>query len=113
MPITLENGELHPDLTDWPPERPPGKPGRALLSLIWKWIKRTFMIMFVAQLVYIILLRWVDPPITTTQLISWIEGNGLSRDYVPLSSISPNTRLAIIASEDQLFPYHNGFDYKS
>jgi monofunctional glycosyltransferase len=84
-----------------------------LISRIWWWIKRIFIVLFIAQLVYIILLRWVNPPLTTTQLISWIEGNGLSRDYVPLKSISPNVRLAIIASEDQLFPYHNGFDWKS
>ena len=28
-------------------------------------------------------------------------------------NVSPNARLAVIASEDQLFPDHNGFDWKS
>ena len=37
----------------------------------------------------------------------------LSEDYVGIQEISPNARLAIIASEDQLFPDHNGFDVKS
>lgn len=69
--------------------------------------------MFVAKLIYIVLLRWVNPPITITQLSSWIEGNGLKRDYVNLEDMSPNIRLAVMASEDQLFPDHNGFDLKS
>jgi len=76
-------------------------------------LKRVFIVMFVAQLVYIIILKWVDPPITVIQLSSWIVGNGLKRDYVPMKDISPNARLAVMAAEDQLFPDHNGFDWKS
>ncbi|HEY0653749.1 MAG TPA: transglycosylase domain-containing protein, partial [Chryseosolibacter sp.] len=76
-------------------------------------MKKVFIILFVAQLVYIIILRWVDPPITVIQLSNWIEGNGLSRDYVAWEEISDNMKLAVMASEDQLFPVHNGFDWKS
>ncbi len=38
---------------------------------------------------------------------------GSKRDYVSAEQISPNAGLAVIASEDQLFPDHNGFDWKS
>src|SRR5688500_14199110 len=76
-------------------------------------IKKIFITLFIAQLFYIIVLKWFNPPITITQVVSLIEGNGLKRDYVNMSEISPNARLAIIASEDQLFPDHNGFDVKS
>lgn len=69
--------------------------------------------LFVAQLVYIALLRWIDPPVTVTQLASVIQGYGLKRDYVRYDEMSPNAALAVIASEDQLFPDHNGFDLKS
>ncbi len=48
-----------------------------------------------------------------TQFISWVSGHGLKRDYVGHNKISPNARLAVIASEDQLFVDHNGFDWKS
>ncbi len=71
------------------------------------------MILFVGQLVYIFILRWVDPPITVTQIVSLVAGNGLHRQYVHLKDISPNAKLAVIASEDQLFPDHSGFDWKS
>nr|WP_315819035.1 transglycosylase domain-containing protein [Paraflavitalea speifideiaquila] len=51
-------------------------------------------------------------PITLTQLGSWISGHGLKRDYVSIKEMSPYARLAVICSEDQLFPDHNGFDWK-
>ena len=79
----------------------------------WKLVKRIFLILFVSQFVYIILLKWVDPPVTITQLGSFFSGHGLKRDYVSRSQMSSASRLAVIASEDQLFPDHNGFDFKS
>jgi len=80
---------------------------------MWRRIKRLFFIVFFLQLLYIMILRWVDPPITMTQLVSWVNGNGLKRDYVSSNEISPNARLAVIASEDQLFTDHEGFDWQS
>lgn len=86
---------------------------KTLWQRIWRIVKKTFIILFIAQFVYIILLKWVNPPITMTQFVSWIAGHGLKRDYVGKYSMSPDAKLAIIASEDQLFPDHNGFDFKS
>jgi monofunctional biosynthetic peptidoglycan transglycosylase len=79
----------------------------------WRFCKRLFLILFILQLVYIIILKWVNPPVTFTQLGSLLGGNGLKRDYVAAGRISPNAGLAVIASEDQLFADHNGFDWKS
>jgi len=80
---------------------------------LWTWIKRIFITLFLLQLFYIVILKWVNPPITITQLQSWITGNGLKRDYVNGNEISYNLKLAVIASEDQVFPDHGGFDWKS
>ncbi|HEX2608360.1 MAG TPA: monofunctional biosynthetic peptidoglycan transglycosylase [Flavisolibacter sp.] len=79
----------------------------------WKWTKRIFLFLFIGQFVYIILLKWIDPPITLTQLQSWISGNGLKRDYIDGSEMSYQSKLSVIASEDQIFPDHGGFDWKS
>lgn len=84
-----------------------------ILVFIYRKVRKYFLILVIAQFVYILALRWIDPPITLTQLDNWIHGNGLKRDYVNLEDMSPNIRLAVIASEDQLFPDHNGFDLKS
>ncbi len=86
---------------------------RGLIPRMWRRIKRLFFIVFFLQLLYIMILRWVDPPITITQLVSWVSGSGLKRDYVSSDDISPNAKLAVIASEDQLFTDHEGFDWQS
>ncbi len=83
------------------------------LKKLLKKIRSLFLILVVFQFAYIIALKWVDPPLTITQLVSFFQGHGLSRDYVSKENISPNARLAVMASEDQLFPEHNGFDLKS
>ena len=50
------------------------------------------------------------PPITITQISNGIS-YGLKRDYVSKDEISSNAKLAAIASEDQAFPDHGGFDW--
>ncbi|MEJ0106502.1 MAG: hypothetical protein WDO19_29905 [Bacteroidota bacterium] len=68
---------------------------KGLIPRLWRKIKRIFLILFIAQFVYIILLKWVNPPFTLTQLSSWITGHGLKRDYVSRSGMANNARLAV------------------
>ncbi len=84
-----------------------------MFSRIWRIFKRIFLFLLITHLIYIIVLKWVNPPITITQIVSLIDGNGFRRTDVSGDNISPNIKLAVIASEDQLFPDHNGFDWKS
>jgi monofunctional biosynthetic peptidoglycan transglycosylase len=76
---------------------------------IWHFTKRTLLVMFVSSLLYLIICRWVMPPITITQITNGFS-YGLKRDDVSWDKISYNVKLAAIASEDQTFPDHNGFD---
>ncbi len=75
-------------------------------------IKKVFFFLLISHLAYIVLIRFVDPPITVTQVTSIIEGNGFKRKHLSLDEMSTAAKLAVIASEDQLFPDHNGFDIK-
>ena len=75
-------------------------------------IKKVFFFLLISHLAYILLIRFVDPPITITQITSIIEGNGFKRTHLSLDEMSKAAKLAVIASEDQLFPDHNGFDIK-
>ncbi len=86
---------------------------RSLAGRIWRWTKRIFLTLFIAQFLYIIILKWVYPPITITQFSSWISGDGLKRDYVSGADVPPNMKLAVMASEDQIFTDHSGFDWKN
>jgi monofunctional biosynthetic peptidoglycan transglycosylase len=80
---------------------------------VFRILKKIFLYLFIAQFLYIILLKWMDPPITLTQLGSVLTGDGFKRDYINYDEMSPNIKLAVMASEDQVFPDHNGFDFKS
>jgi len=75
-------------------------------------IKKIFLFLLISHLAYILLIRFVDPPITVTQITSIIEGNGFKRTHLSLDEMSTAAKLAVVASEDQLFPDHNGFDIK-
>lgn len=86
---------------------------KGIVPRVWRIFKRVVIFLFILHLFYLLLLKWVYPPITLTQLGSWVTGNGLRRSYVSMKDISPYARLAVISSEDQLFPDHDGFDFKS
>jgi monofunctional glycosyltransferase len=98
----------------------------ALIFVYFKWLQKNGFIKKVvtacfrfvlyahaAMLLYIIILKWINPPVTITQLMSFISDDGLKRDYVSFAKISYNAKLAVIAGEDQLFPDHNGFDWNA
>ena len=78
-----------------------------------KTVRKIFLILFLSQLVYIIVLKWIDPPFTLTQLGSLFSGDGLKRDYVSFSEMSSEAGLAVMAAEDHLLPDHHGFDFKN
>jgi monofunctional biosynthetic peptidoglycan transglycosylase len=77
---------------------------------VWRWTKRITLWMFLSSLLYIILCIWLMPPITLTQIGNSF-GYGIRRDYVSWNEISYNVKLAAIASEDQSFADHGGFDW--
>jgi len=79
----------------------------------WRIFKKVFFWLFILQFIYIVFCKWINPPITLTQTVSLLQGYGLHRDYISLDEMSPNIKLAVMASEDQLFPEHNGFDIKA
>ena len=65
-------------------------------------------------------LRWINPPTSAFMLTARTEAflDGDHRyhteyQWVPLEAISPQAAIAVIASEDQQFPYHFGFDFRS
>jgi len=68
----------------------------------------------------VLLLRWCEPPTSAFMLRARIDA-WLAHDtayhthyeFVPLERISSNAALAVIASEDQQFPFHAGFDLQS
>jgi monofunctional biosynthetic peptidoglycan transglycosylase len=68
----------------------------------------------------VLLFRWVPVPLTSFMLQDRLAqraaprpGYRFAHDWVAWEGISPNAAIAVIASEDQKFPYHHGFDVES
>jgi monofunctional biosynthetic peptidoglycan transglycosylase len=76
-------------------------------------LKEFFFIVYISSALYLLLGLVFNPLITGTQVGSILQGHGLSRDYVSYNDMGSNIKLAVIASEDQLFPDHDGFDLKA
>lgn len=76
----------------------------------WRWTKRIVLWLFVSSLLYAVVCKWLMPPITLTQVGNAFS-HPLKRDYVAWKDISDAVKLAAIASEDQTFPVHGGFDW--
>ena len=62
-------------------------------------------------------MRWINPPVTAfiaeAQAAAWSSRDAhyvYRHSWVDLNRISPNLPLAVVASEDQKFPEHWGFD---
>ena len=61
----------------------------------------------------VIAYRYIPVPGTPLMLTRKIvEGTPTNYTWTPIEKISPNLALAVVASEDNLFMQHNGFDFK-
>ena len=87
---------------------------KAYVLMILKYIKKGFFLFLIISISSVILFRFVNPPITPLMVIRNVEdGEQIDKKWVPLDKISPNIVGAVIASEDQKFKEHYGFDFES
>lgn len=82
-------------------------------------IKKSILWFFIISIGLVLLFKFVPVPFTPLMAIRPVENtfNGkevfYSHDWVSIEKISPNMVSAVIASEDQDFLNHNGFDFES
>lgn len=82
-------------------------------------VKRIVLLFFGSTILTVLGYRWLPVPYTPLMLIRsiehWTDKPSYPRqhDWVSLDEISPHMPVAVIASEDQLFMQHNGFDLKA
>jgi len=84
-----------------------------VLHKIGVFIREAFFILYISAFLYLLIGIVFNPPITITQLVNLAQGNGMHRDYISYSEMGPNIKLAVMASEDQNYPDHDGFDLKA
>jgi monofunctional biosynthetic peptidoglycan transglycosylase len=89
------------------------------LAIAWKYLKRAVLFFFISTITVTILYRFINPPVTLLMIQRVFEqwGNGkdakMTKKWKHLKDISPSLPTAVVASEDQLFQEHWGFDFKS
>jgi monofunctional biosynthetic peptidoglycan transglycosylase len=77
---------------------------------IFGWLVRAIFIFIIGSLLWVLLYRFVPPPITFTMMGDLIGGRSISKDWMPLSRIDDDMKRAAIAAEDSKFCSHWGFD---
>ena len=95
-------------------------PGGGFGRRLRRWALLALIGWLAVTIVPVLVLRWI-PPFTSAfmleaRIAALRAGDGRYRtDYrwVSLERISPQAAIAVIASEDQTFPYNYGFDFKS
>jgi monofunctional biosynthetic peptidoglycan transglycosylase len=74
----------------------------------WGWLLWILVLIFVLPALWVVLYRFVNPPITLLMIVR--SSHGIEREWRPIAQISPNLVDAAIASEDANFCTHHGFD---
>ncbi|WP_313580315.1 monofunctional biosynthetic peptidoglycan transglycosylase [Chishuiella sp.] len=77
---------------------------------MFKFVRKVIFYFFVIHILYIVVLKWINPPFTITQVQQMFEQGKLKRDYISYDEMGDNIKIAVVSSEDQKFPVHNGFD---
>jgi monofunctional biosynthetic peptidoglycan transglycosylase len=86
-------------------------------SGFWRGLRRLVVIVVLIALVAppasVLVYRFVPPPITILMIERLFQGHGMDYRWRPISRISPALRQAVVASEDQRFCEHHGFDIQA
>ncbi len=85
-------------------------PKRGPIGRVTGWIVRAFFLFIVVSILWVLLYRFVNPPITFTMLGDLAGGRAPARDWMPISVIDDDMERAAIAAEDAKFCSHGGFD---
>src|SRR5947209_11681513 len=90
------------------------------MGRLLKWILFAILACVALSALLVLSLRWINPPTTAfmleTRLQAAAQGDRTYRtdyEWVSLEHISSHAAIAVIASEDQQFPFHAGFDLNS
>ena len=87
-----------------------------LVKRIWIWCRNLLIFLFVSSILAVVVYKFVPVYYTSLMFIRMYEQHQdgkkmkLDHTWVPISKIAQPLVQAVIASEDNLFMEHNGFD---
>ena len=81
------------------------------MKRLWRWLFWSIATLILISIIPVLVFRWVAPPTSAVMLTrTLIEAEQQDYQWVPLAHMSADLPLAVVASEDQKFPDHFGFD---
>lgn len=91
---------------------------KSKLKKLRRSLVKFFVVTVVGLFAFSVLLvlpwRWLPPPTSAFMLQDrWHSGKAIAQQWLPMAQIAPAVAIAVVASEDQKFPHHYGFDFKA
>ena len=85
------------------------------MKRFFRFLLKFLLGLFLFSILMVVIYKWVPVPFTPLMAIRYFENpeEDIQHDWVAMEKISDNLKLAVIASEDQNFPVHSGFDYEA
>jgi monofunctional biosynthetic peptidoglycan transglycosylase len=79
-----------------------------------------FLVLFLFSIGQVLLVRFVNPPFTTSMVYNWLCSNTTAtqerlwpeQTWRPIHEVSAHLIRAVQAAEDQKFVFHHGFDFE-
>jgi len=92
---------------------------KQIIKKLPKIILKFFLGFIFISIFSVLLLKWLNPPTTSIMiqrkveaLISWNDRQMIAYEWFSYDDISKQMAIAVIAAEDQNFPFHFGFDFE-
>lgn len=91
---------------------------RRMIRKVWKWSKRLILFFSLFSILQVLLFKFMPvyyTPLMVGNNIEQLFSKGsvtCEHHWVPIEDISPKLPLAVVASEDNLYLDHSGFDFK-
>jgi len=86
-----------------------------MIKKIFKFILKLISGLILFSIFMVLLYKWLPVPFTPLMAIRYFENpeEQIRHSWVPRQDISRHLQLSVIASEDQNFVKHNGFDFEA
>jgi len=92
---------------------------KQIIKKLPKIILKIFLWFIFLSLLIVLLLKWINPPTSSIMiqrkieaLVLWSDRQMIAYEWFSYDDISKQMAIAVIAAEDQNFPFHFGFDFE-
>ncbi len=96
-----------------PKKRKARKPVGTRRGWVFRFLGWFALLGLAISLLLVVPLRWIDPPTSAFMLRERLGGIAVTQQWVDWDGIGTALPIAVVASEDQKFPLHHGFDLQS